>query len=866
MSKRVLPTNPSHEDDDNALQRESDYLRQRVTELEHQQVILSNQLADCQDELHLFRSIVENIPDGIGLADLDGTITYTNASYRAMMRYQMSMVGMSLYDAYMEPPEGLNTIHDSAKSRGSWKGVIPYRRSDGTMFSGQLSSFVLRDQHGHVRAFMDTIRDVTEHLEMEDALQQAKEAAEQASQSKSEVVANMSHELRTPLNAIIGITGLLCDTDLTESQRGLAERVLTSGKTLLQIINDILDISKIEARRLDLEYKPFHLCHTIEETLDILAPKAAEKGLNLAYEVAEDVAVELIGDAMRLRQILSNLLSNAVKFTSEGEVIVRVTCGPTSVTTDNEREMQEIHVSVCDTGIGIPRHRIQNLFQYFYQGDSSMTRRYGGTGLGLAISKQLAEMMGGTIWVESDIGQGSTFHVTFQAEVVSPASPDPYRQETQPILAGKRMLIVEPHPTNQAIIERWCRQWQMQPVIVESDDAAPVVLESSEVVDVISLGSDLRYGMFPDAVALLDKLRLVVSQTKPPVILLWANIMQQSSMMNYLDTLPIETSDHIHLLTLPIRPATMYQVIIRALDEETRSDDRSVVASITAPTPVRRLAEQHPLTILLAEDNEVNQQISLWMLEKLGYRADVVINGLEVVRALRKRRYDVILMDMQMPEMDGAETTRYIQKFWPVGQRPWLIAMTAYAMQGTRERLLSQGFDDYIGKPVSDEDLAAALQRVPTTNHTDDSSSQVHPPSGSSTKPTTPPVLSEEILQQMQAEDSPLDATVFQGIVAMAGSARASGFFQLYCTNAEQLFTTMREALASKDIEMFTRAAHTLKSSSSQIGALNLSLTCKKLETMGEQGMLQNVEQHLQAAELAYAQVCNMLHTMFEIE
>ena len=794
-------------------------------------------------------TLVESMSDGILVLDQEYHIIDTNpAALRMLGISSRDLLGQQIGKVFSMPedtfyfPEGEIKPGGEANAQKQMEMVI--HRDPISILDLTISP--LRDPGVKMFGWLVLMRNITERKQMEEELRKARDAAEAASRYKSEFLANMSHEIRTPMNAVIGMSSLLLDTPLNEEQRDWLEIIRNSSEALLGIINDILDYSRIESGKLPLEHQAFSLRACIEESLDVVAVRAAEKNLELLYEVDDSIPVQIMGDSMRLRQVLVNLLNNAVKFTASGEVLLSVTRGVIvnleQGQTPTDLNWLEVYFAIKDTGIGIPQERLDRLFQPFSQVDTSITRRFGGSGLGLAICRRLVEMMGGRIWADSTSGQGSTFYFTIWSPVVEDTEP-PF--VPAPELAGKKILIVDENKTSLRILSGLAEKAEMKVRVASSVDEVigqdkrkrgrrPSLFEDAARAD--SIGDDFHVLIVDRRIANLEK--LLDRFQGVPLVLLAAP--RKSG-----HTGKLENMIRLHK---PVRPSRFYGALARCLQIDIHDkilledEDRAIpdwnpahekLETHAFPTTEESQAPISTLRILVAEDNPTNQKVIQLVLKQLGYRADLAEDGYQVLEALKRKFYDLVLMDVQMPQMDGLQASRLIRQTFPVEQQPYIIAMTANAMSGDRELCLEAGMNDYLSKPVRFEELSKVLA------HRQEKQQQEKIALENNSQASTPPFISDASLEgsaMPEVEENNqaiIDRNMIDTIINFLGPDGRQSMMEvvvLFRQNIPELIAQLESSLTSLDVQTLQRVAHSIKSSSASLGAVALSDQARFLE------------------------------------
>jgi PAS domain S-box-containing protein len=648
------------------------------------------------EERKVLRALIDNVPDFMYVKDADCRFLLANLAVARQMgaKTPEELLGKSDFDFY--PPELAATFYEDEQNVIRSGQAVVNREEKGVDSHGNESEIMttqvpLRDKNGRVTGLVGIGHDITHLKKVQEEMKVAREAAEAASRAKSEFLANMSHEIRTPLNGVMGMTDLALETDLTPEQREYLETVKMSGDSLLTVINDILDFSKIEAGKIDLEAIDFNLRNDLETTLRTLALRADEKGLELMCEVAPEVPEIVRGDSNRLRQILMNLVGNAIKFTDHGEIAVKVQV-------ESKEGLDSLcHFTVADSGIGIPEDKRELIFMPFSQADSSTTRKYGGTGLGLTISTRLVQMMGGKIWVESEVGRGSQFHFTTRLGAADSKKIKVGTIAPPELLRGVKVLVVDDNRTNRRILDGMLVCWQMKPTSVEGGREALAELSAAR-----EAGEPYRLILTDMHMPLMDGFALVEQIRNSPE-LSTATIMMLTSAGHRGDAARCQELGVSAYLLKPIRQSELREAVARVLGA---SRQEGAIPLVTRFSLQDAREPNAFLSVLIAEDNLVNQRLAVRLLEKRGHQVAVAATGIEALKALEKEKFDLVLMDVQMPEMDGLEATMAIrQKEKGSGFHQPIVALTAHAMKGDREKCLAAGMDGYLTKPIRPQEL-----------------------------------------------------------------------------------------------------------------------------------------------------------------
>ena len=750
-----------------------------------------------------FRGLAAAAPVGIFQTDIDGHCQYVNERWSEI--------------AGMSGPEAaglgwLRALHPADRARVSqaWREAVAGRQPfalsyrflgpDGSETWVMGNAVPSHRADGAVNGHIGTIADITAGQRQSQALERARSEAESAVRAKSLFLANMSHEIRTPLNAVIGMTTLLLDTPMSEDQCDFARTIRTSGEALLEIISDILDYSKADVGKLEIEHHPFDLRRCVEDALDLVTPRAVEKGLDLAYLIEEGTPEALLGDVTRVRQILVNLLSNAVKFTHQGEVFVAV---------EGERldgDAVRLRLAVKDTGIGIAAAELPRLFQSFTQVDASTTRHYGGTGLGLAISKRLVELMGGEMGVQSEPGHGSVFTATLTLDVAPRGPVAEFLHRNVPALLGKRILVVDDNLTNRRIVTKLALLWGMVPSSFPSALEALDRVRHGEVFDVALL--DMSMPGF-DGIDLAHEIRRRRAAPELPIVML-TSLGQRQTLR------AAQGADLAACLSKPIKVGQLFSTLVAVIEGRQSAPLAADVPRLRAPSQSLRL--------LVVEDNVINQRVALRLLQHLGYEPDQVSSGEQALQAVAARPYDVVLMDIQMPGLDGVQAARHIVSQRGAQGLPRIIAMTANAMPGDRETYLDAGMDGYLPKPIELDGLAAVLEQV-------------------------------GVLARQGAEpagEAVIDAARLEHLRLLQDESQPSlvrELIDLFLGDSAQQVRRMAEAQGRGDAQALRALTHRLLSATQNIGAVRLSDVCVELEGLAKSGRLDDAVRVL--AELA---------------
>lgn len=755
-----------------------------------------------------FKSLFKEAAMGIAQLDPDWNIQNINPSLVATLgidEHQLVNTDFRNFIVTSDENEHIS-LYQKLRSGEIASYIIErqLKKGDSEAIWARITISLIKDENNNLKHHIVMIEDITKKIEQEAELKQAKDAAEAGSRAKSEFLATMSHEIRTPMNGVIGMTSLLAETDLNIEQKEYVDIIRTSGESLITLINDILDYSKIEAGRMDLEEAPFSVNQCVEEAVDLLATIAQEKGVEIAYLIDSNVPEVIQGDISRLRQVLVNLLANAIKFTHYGEVFIQVSV---KKKTDNK---VVLHFKVKDTGIGIPRDKIRNLFKPFSQIDSSTTRKFGGTGLGLAICKKIVTLMNGDIWVESEEGRGSIFQFDITTTVVSEKVVRDYHYE---VLYDKRVLIIDDNQTNLKIFETITLKWGMIPVTVDSGIKGITSILNGDRYDVIILDMQMP-GM--NGLEVARRIREISKDNSIPIVFITSfsfSEEQRTEAQKYL-------SAH---LTKPIKQSQLFDVLYFIFYTEPNKMTENTGRN---PKDNLQFADEYPVKILAAEDNPVNQKFIVHVLKKLGYVAEVAGTGKEVIDYLEKRDYDLIFMDIQMPVMDGFEATEVIIKRYGEN-RPKIVALTANALKEDREKCLEMGMDDYMSKPVTVNKIKEVIAKFGDDILNKKVKKQGQSEENLDSAPDTSLLDTDVIFDYLGNDD---DKSFFVDVVNMSEK------------NIKENMSTLINLFNSRDFDEVSRTAHSIKGLAFNIGGKTLGELAKDIEDYAKQEKSEEIE------------------------